>query len=165
MSVAKDRFHVETSLSENQVEELLKETIAIRTQSFRFRSCEGFAGQIHVDKKEFEFAYFYRKAKCAVVKGFYTVDADNAATIHFDIYWPITEVLLSVVGVLASIIVPFIISTQIVALPTRFLIIWTLIPLAFCTGAFGYYYIPSIRRARTKLLKVFAPNVQSVMQD
>jgi hypothetical protein len=165
MSFAKDGFHVKTSLSENQVEELLKETIVIRTLSFWLRSCEGFAGQIHVDKKEFEFAYFHRKAKCAVVKGFYTGDADNAATIHFAISWPIAEVLLFVVGILASIIVPFFISTQIVALPTRFLIIWTLIPLTFCTGVLVYYYIPSIKRSRAKLLELFAPNVISVMQD
>lgn len=165
MGVVKGRFYVETSLSENQVEELLKDKIAIRTMSFSDRSSETFAGQLNTDRKEFRFAFFHQKAKCAIIKGFYTVDSESATTIHFDIRWPIAEVLLFVVGILASIIVPFIISTQIVALPTRFLIIWTLIPLTFCTGVLVYYYLPSMKRARAKLLELFAPNVISVMQD
>lgn len=165
MRVTTDSFSVRTSLSESQVEELLQEKFAIRALNFWFRNCEGFAGQLHTDKKEFEFAYFYRRAKCAVVKGFYTADAKNVSTVHFDIRWPVAEILLFVLGVLASAIVPFIISTQIVAFPMQFLIIWALIALAFCSGLLGYFYIPSIKRARTKLLEIFAPHIESEIVD
>jgi len=165
MKIAHEKFHVNTSLSENQAEKLLIEGIASRSLSYWDRISEGFAGQLYTDKKEFNSAFFYRSVKCVVVTGYYAADGERTTSIHFDIRWPVAEVLSIILGALGSAIVPFIFSKYYFVLPMLILIGWPLIGIAFCAGLIGYYYVPGIKLAKTKLTELFAPNVQSVVED
>lgn len=165
MRGTQEKFRIETSLSEKQVEELLKENLSERMLTLQYSGRDGFVGRLKPDTKEFKFAFLYRKAKCAVVTGYYAAEGERGTTVHFDIRWPMFEVLSFILGALASAIVPFIFSKCYFVLPMHILIGWPLVAVAFCAGTIGYYYIPGIKRARTRLLDLFEPNVQSVMED
>jgi len=160
-----EKFRIETSLSEKQVEGLLKENLSEQTLALQYSGRDGFVGRLKPDTKEFKFAFLYRKAKCAVVTGYYAAEGERGTTVHFDIRWPMFEVLSFILGALANAIVPFIFSKYYFVLPMHILIGWPLVAVAFCAGTIGYYYIPGIKRARTRLLDLFEPNVQSVMED
>jgi len=165
MKIANDRFQVETVLSEQKVEELLKENLSERMLALQYSGRDGFVGRLKPETKEFKFAFLYRKAKCAVVTGYYAAEGERGTTVHFDIRWPMFEVLSFILGALASAIVPFIFSKYYFVLPMHILIGWPLVAVAFCAGTIGYYYIPGIKRARTRLLDLFEANVRSVIED
>jgi hypothetical protein len=165
MKIAQDKFRIETTLSENQLEELLNERFFARPVSFWERISEGFAGQLYSDKKELNSAFFYRKVKCAVVTGYYVAEGERGTTVHFDMHWPAFDVLSFILGNLVSAIVPFIFSRIYYVLPMSILIGWPLIAFAFCAGSIGYYYIPGIKHARTRILDFFGANIRSVIDD
>lgn len=165
MKIAQDKFRIETTLSENQLEVLMKERFFVRPVSFWERISEGFAGQLYTDKKELKSAFFYRKVKCAVVTGYYVAEGERGTTVHFDIRWPVLEVLSLILGCLASISILFTYSSTYYVLPMRILIGSPLIFVAFCVGSLGYYYIPGIKQARIRILDFFGSNVRSVMDD
>ena len=165
MRAAQEKFHIETSLSEQQVEELLKENLSERTLALQYSGRDGFAGRLKPDTKEFKFAFLYRKARCAVVTGYYAAEGGRGTTVHFDIRWPTYEILSLTLGALGCIIVPFIFTTHLFALPMPLLVGWPLVVFAFCAGTIGYYFIPGIKHARTRILDFFGSNVQSVIDD
>jgi len=165
LKIVQEKFHIETSLSEQQVEELLKERFFVRPVSFWERISEGFAGQLYSDKKELNSAFFYRKVKCAVVTGYYVAEGERGTTIHFDIRWPMFEALSFILGALGCVIVPYIFSAHFFVLPKMLLIVWPLVVVAFSAGSIGYYYVPGIKRARTRILDFFRSNIRSVIDD
>ena len=165
MKIAQDKFRIETTLSENQLEELLKERFFTRPVSFWERIREGFVGQLYSDKKELNSAFFYRKVKCAVVTGYYVAEGERGTTIHFDIRWPMFEALSFILGALGCVIVPYIFSVHFFVLSKMLLIVWPLVVVAFSAGSIGYYYVPGIKQARTKLIELFEPNTLSVVED
>ena len=165
MRVAQEKFHIETSLTEQQVEELLKENLSERALALQYSGRDGFAGRLKPDTKEFKFAFLYRKAKCAVVTGYYGAEGERGTTVHFDIRWPTYEILSLTLGALGCIIVPFIFTTHFFALPMPLLFGWPLVVFAFCAGSIGYYFVPGVKRARTELIERFNPNVLNVLED
>ncbi|PKM39423.1 MAG: hypothetical protein CVV04_10470 [Firmicutes bacterium HGW-Firmicutes-9] len=165
MIITKASFHVETSLSEYQVEELLKENIAKQTPGFWLWSREGFMGKLNTERREFEFADFYWKEKCTIVKGNYTTDEALGTTIHFDIQWAFFEYFRFVFSSLAVVIFLFICSARLAPLPIGVLIAWPVIVFAFLGVKIGFNYILSIKRTKAKLIGLFKANVRSVMED
>ena len=165
MRGTQEKFHIETSLSEQQVEELLKDNLRERMLTLRYSGREGFAGWLKPETKEFRFSFSYRKAKCAVVTGYYAAEGERGTTVHFDIRWPTYEVLSLILGSVGCIVVPYIFTAHVFALSSVYLIGWPLVVVAFCAGSIAYYFVPGVKQARTRLLDLFGSNVQSVMED
>ena len=165
MKIVQEKFHIETSLSEHQVEELLKKNVSNQMLALQYSGRDGFAGRLDPDAKEFKFVFFYRKAKCAVITGHYAVDIERGTTIYFDIRWPMFEALSFILGALGCVIVPYIFSAHFFVLSKMLLIVWPLVVAAFSAGSIGYYYVPGIKQARTKLIELFEPNTLSVVED